>query len=257
MRRAAVVVLMVVLLVPWVSPPAWGQFIVHDPIAFVQMLVDYLQMLADYYRQYQILTGEYRQIEQLAEQYEAMLRNLEELKDGARDNPERFLGRLRDVFFRLEGVVYSADDVLRRYDEVYDPEVTGELSRREDERLRATMTTFRTLMAGAEQHARASEGAAGKLRRLMDQLEAAGGNLEALQALGALTTEVATETTRVSEVQALAVNALVVREANDLAREEEARLTLLDWMDRASFYRGGPAPRSFDPVPSAFRRASP
>lgn len=246
MRRVLVVlVLVLALLAPGLARPALGQFVVHDPVAFVQQLIDYAQMLADYYQQFQILVSQYQQIE-------GMLRNLGDLEDAAADNPVRFLAGLRDVFWRLRGVVYAADDVLRRFDEAFTPEVSYEVSEAEAVRLRATLGTLRTLLAGAQEHARASEDSAVALAELMAQLEGAEGNLEALQAVGALTTQVATETTRAAEVQALAVNALVVREAHELAREEEARLTLQDWMTRGALWRRGPAARTFDPVPSSW-----
>ncbi|HLE84926.1 MAG TPA: hypothetical protein VJG13_11345 [Thermoanaerobaculia bacterium] len=245
MRRAAAAFVLIALLAPVAAPPARGQFVVIDPANLYEQILQYGQMLADYYQQWQILTTQYRQIE-------GMLQNLEDLERAASDNPVRFLIGLRDVFWRLQGVVYAADDVLGRYDEAYTPEVSYELSRSEADRLRATLTTYRTLMAAAREHARSSEDSAGALSSLMGQLQAAEGNLQALQAVGALTTQVATETTRASEVQALAVNALIVREAHELSREEEARLTLLDWMHRGSLYRGPSPGRSFDPVPPAF-----
>lgn len=245
MRHLVVVLLVLALVAPLVAPPAGGQFVVHDPISFVQELLDYVQMLADYYQQYQILVSQFEQIE-------AMVKNLEQLEQLASDNPARFLLELRQVLRVLRGIVYVADDVLVRFDEAFTPEVSYELSETEAVRLRATLGTLRTLLAGAEAHARASEDSASALSVLTGQLDRAEGNLEALQAVGALTTQVATEVTRSAEVQALAVNALVVREAHALAREEQARLTLADWMNRGALYRGGPAPRTFDPVPSSW-----
>lgn len=249
MRRFAVVLLVLALVAPLVAPPVEGQFVVHDPIAFVQQLLDYAQMLADYYQQYRILVTQFEQIE-------GMLLNLRQLESVASDNPARFLGELRGMFRRLRGVVYVAEDVLRRFDEVYTPEVSYEIERAERQRLAQTLITLRALLAGAEEHARAAEDSADALASLTGQLQAAEGNLEALQAVGALTTQVATETTRAAEVQALAVNALVVREAHELVQEEEARRTLLDWAYRGARYRGGPAPRTFDVVPSSWGGSS-
>lgn len=252
MRYLASIVLVVLVLAPVLAPPASALYPVYDAAAYVQMLIDYVQALLDYYQQYEILVNQVEQLAQLVEQLEVMYQNLESLDDAASDNPVRFLVGLRDILYRLEGVVYSAEDVLARFDEVYTPQVSPDLPTSEEERLSATLGTLRSMLAAAETHARASEDSSGRLAELMRQLEGAEGNLEALQAVGALTTQVATETTRSAEVQALAVNALAVSAAHELVLEEDARRTLLDWMWRGKTWRAGPARETFSVVPQAF-----
>jgi type IV secretion system protein TrbJ len=252
MRFLLPVLLVVLVLAPVLAPPASALYPVYDAAAYVQMIIDYLQALLDYYQQYQILVNEVEQLAQLIEQLEVMYQNLESLDDAASDNPSRFLVGLRDVLYQVQGIVYSAEDVLARFDEVYTPQVSPDLSETEAAKLEATLGTLRSMLAAAETHARASEDSSGALAQLMGQLESAEGNLEALQAVGALTTQVATETTRSAEVQALSVNALAVAAAHELALREDARRTLFDWMWRAKTWRAGPARETFSPVPSAF-----
>ncbi len=253
MRRIAFVVLALALLAPLAAAPARGQLLVHDPLALAEQLIQYAEMLADYAQQYRILRTDVEGVGKLADQYDTMVQNLEHLEDLASANPGVFLEGLRELFWRLQGVVYATDDVLSRFDQAYTPEVSPDLGVSEGQRLRTTLTTVRTLLAGAQDHARASEAASGSLARLVGQLDTADGNLKALQAVGALTSEVATETTRVAEAQTLTANLLAVREADELASREEERLTLLDWMRRGQGYRGQ-VPRTFTPVPSGFDR---
>ncbi len=256
-RSSVALLVLLALLAPVVAPPAAAQIAVYDIAAYLQMLIDYAQALLDYYQQYEILVTQIEQLANLVDQLEVMYQNLESLEDAASDNPARFLVGLRDVLYRLQGVVYSAEDVLARFDEVYTPQVSPDLPTSEGEKVGATLTTLRTLLAATEAHARASEDSSGALGQLMGQLEGAEGNLEALQAVGALTTQVATETTRAAEVQALGVNALVVTRAHELAIEEDARRTLLDWMWRGQSWRAGPERETFSPVPSAFSGEEP
>jgi P-type conjugative transfer protein TrbJ len=256
---ASIVLVLLALLVlaPVLAPPASGQYLVYDAAAYIQMIIDYLQALLDYYQQYQILVNEVEQLVQLIEQLETMYQNLESLDDAASDNPVRCLVGLRDVLYRVQGIVYSAEDVLERFDEVYTPQVSPDLAETEADKLEATLGTLRSMLAAAETHARASEDSSGRLAELMRQLEGAEGNLEALQAVGALTTQVATETTRSAEVQALSVNALAVAAAHELALREDARRTLFDWRWRAKTWRAGPARETFSVVPGAFSGENP
>lgn len=252
MRRLLAVLLLALLLLPAVVPPATAQFIVLDPANLYEQIIQYVQMLIDYYQQYEILVNQIEQLVQLVDQVEMMIQNLEQLESFASDNPARILYDLRTLMWQLEGIVYSADDILRRYDEFYTPQVATDLPREEAEQLSQTLTTFRTLLAGAEATARHSEDAAGELGHLAYQLENAEGNLQALQAVGALTTQVATETTRLAEVNAMTLNTLAVYYSHELTTRERARLTFMDWIVRGSYSRSGPPSRSFDPVPSSY-----
>ena len=251
MRRLLVALLLAVVLVTATAPPAHSQFVVVDPANLAQQIIQYAQMIIDYYQQFEILVNQVEQLVQLVEQVEMMIQNLEQLESVGADNPARVLYHLRNLFWQLEGIVYSASDVLARFDETYSPEVALELPREEAERLSDTLNTFRTLLAGAQATARHSEDAAGELGNLTYQLEHAEGNLQALQAVGAMTTQVATETTRLAEVNAMTLNALTVYYSHELTARETARLTLMDWIVRGSYTRSSPT-RTFDPVPPSF-----
>lgn len=254
MRRALSVLLLLLVLLPAAGPPARAQFIVLDPANLYEQIIQYTQMLLDYYQQYQILANQVEQLVQLIDQVEKMAQNLEQLEQVWADNPGQALSDLRFLMVRLGGIVYGADDLLWRYDDLYTPRVPPSLPEQESEQLSETLNTFRTLLASAQATGRHSESAASQLTLLTRQLETAEGNLEALQAVGALTTEVASETTRLAEVNAMTLNALVVHYSHELTARENARLTLMDWIDRGARYQAGPAPRTFDPIPSSYPR---
>jgi len=255
MRRLAVPVLLAALLMPPLltlsAPPARAQWVVIDPANLYQQILQYAQMLLDYYQQYEMLVANYDELRNLIEQGELMAQNLERLDELLADDPGRFLHGLRDLFYRLEGIVYTADDVLRRYDEVYAPRVANDLPEEEALRAEQTLATLRTLLAGTREMGRASEDASHRVEVLTRQLEGAEGNLEALEALGALTTHVATETTRAAEVDAMAVNALAAYFSHEVASRELSRRTFLDWVDRGAAALPE-ARRQFRPVPPSF-----
>jgi P-type conjugative transfer protein TrbJ len=253
MKRSLVLLLVLALTLPLAAPPpAAGQFAVIDVANLVEQIRQYAQMLAEYWQQYEILVKQVEQLARLVEQVEMMELNLRQLERFGADNPERFLFSLRSLFAQLEGIVYSADDVLRSYDEIYRPGVAVHLPTDEADRTTETLETFRSLLAGAHENARLSDDAASALSGLTGQLATAEGNLEALQAVGALTTQVATETTRLSELHAMTLNALTVHYSHELASREEARLTFLDWIHRGRFHFDD-SPQSFDLVPNANR----
>lgn len=253
MRRLLALVLLLALGAALVAPPAASQVVVYDPANWVQQILQYAQMLIDYYLQYEQLVHDVQQLVQLVEQVEMMLQNLEDLERFAADNPGRFLGDIRDLMRALEGVVYRADDVLIRYDDHYTPAVALDLPAEEEERVAETLATYRTLLAAARQTAGHSSEAATALGGLSGQLESAEGNLQALQAVGALTTQVATEVTRGNELHAMTLNALVVRYSHELAAREHSERTFLDWIERGKDVQSWPPPRTFDPVPDGFR----
>lgn len=255
MRRLALLVLLVALPATLLPPPAASQVATFDAANYVEQIRQFVQMLIDYYLQYESLVQQIEQLVQLVDQVEMMEQDLEALGDLDFDNPGRFLADLGHVLRVLQGVVYRADDVLRRYDDVYTPAVALDLPAEEDERLAQTLGTFRTLLAAAQETARHSDDAAHRLGELTRQLDRAEGNLEALQAVGALTTQVATEATRLAEVQAMSLNALTVYYSHRLAEREAAEQTFLDWVHRGRFYAAGPRPRTFGLVPADFRSA--
>jgi conjugal transfer/entry exclusion protein len=154
--------------------------------------------------------------------------------------------------WQLEGIVYRADDVLLRYDDHYTPDIALDLPVEEDERLSETLATYRALLAAAHQTAGHSTQAATALDGLSRQLEGAEGNLEALQAVGALTTGVASEVTRSNELAAMTLNALVVQYSHELAAREEAERTFLDWIERGRDVQSPRPPRTFELVPDDF-----
>jgi P-type conjugative transfer protein TrbJ len=253
MRLLLVALLLALLLLPVAVPPLQAQFIVLDPANLYEQIIQYIQMLLDYYQQYEILANQVEQLFQLVDQVEMMLQNLEQLEEVWADNPGRALADLRSLMYRLGGIVYGADDLLWRYDDLYTPRVPPDLPAQESEQLSETLTTFRTLLAAAQASGRDGEGAAAQLTRLTAQLEAAEGNLQALQAVGALTTEVASETTRLAEVNAMTLNTLTVYYSHELSARETARLTFMDWIDRGANYQGSSA-QTFDPIPSSYPR---
>ena len=249
MRRASAVLALALLLVALAPPPAHAIIPVIDAANLVEQILQYGRMLLDYYRQYQILYENVQQLVQLVHQAELMEQNLENFDNALKSgNPSIFLSYLRSLFDRLQGIVYSADDVLTRYDDVYTPELPLDLPTAESDRLHQTLTTFRTLLAGAQETARGSDGASSSIGQLVGQLDSAGGNLEALKSVGALISEAAAETTRNTEVQAMAVNALTVYYSDQLASREQARLVFEDWIHRGQSVPERSSP-VFEPVP--------
>jgi len=232
-------------------PPAAGQFIVLDPANLYEQIIQYAQMLIDYYQQYEELLNQVQQLENLVRQVELMGRNLEHLDELDADNPSRVIDALRTLMRQLGGIVYTADDLLDRYDDVYTLDVAEDLPLEESERTGRTLETYRSLLAAAHQHAQQTETSSHNLGALTRQLDAADGNVETLQAVGALTTQVATETSRLNEVGAATLNALVVHYSDELASREQARQTFMDWIDRGRLARPE-ATESFEPVPPAF-----
>lgn len=232
-------------------PAAEAQWLVLDAANLYQQIVQYAQMLLDYYQQYAMLVQEVEQLQNLVEQVELMGRNLEHLDHLGADNPSRVIDALRALLGQLGGIVYTADDLLRRYDEVYAARTADDLPIEEAERTEQTLETFRALLGAAHQHAVQTEASSHTLGALTRQLDAADGNVQALQAVGALTTQVATETSRLNEVSAATLNALVVHYSNQLASREQARKTFLDWVSRGRVSRPAPA-QSFEPVPPVY-----
>lgn len=254
-RVTALLVLAALAFALW-PLPAHAQLAVFDPINWAEAILQYLQMLRAYYRQYEDLVKQVEQLDTLIQQVRRMDTNLLAIDSLTSDDVSRWLGNLRTVLARLEGIVYSADDVLTRYDELYRLDIPPDLPDAEAERRRAALDTFRTLIAGAHETANGSESAGRRLRKLVEQLDGAQGNLEALQAVGAITTEVAAESSRTAEVNAMTLNALAVQFSEELAGREQARITFNDWLRRGR--EGRPLPtQEFDPVPDSFRRSAP
>lgn len=252
MRRTVALLAVLALLLTLSPAPAPAQFVVLDPANLYQQILQYAQMILDYYQQYEQLVNEIEQLVRLIEQIELMLENLEQVEDLRLDNPGRILHDLRAILDQLGGVVYSADDLLRTYDHLYSPDVAHDLPAQERERTEKTLQTMRTLLAASRQSARDTEDSAHALASLSNQLEAAEGNLEALQAVGAINTQLATETARLNETTAATLNALAVSTSHELASREQARRTLLDWIARGSTSDAGPEHETFSPVPPAF-----
>lgn len=254
MRRLALLVLLVALPATLLPPPVAPQVATFDAANWVEQIRQFVQMLVDYALQIETLIQEIEQVVQLVEQVEMMATNLEALEDMAFENPRRLLGDLDQLLGALEGVVYRADPLLLlRYDQLYTPRVAVDLVEEEETRVAQTLATYRSLLAATQEAARYGDTAASSLGNLTLQLENAQGNLEALQAVGAISTEVATELTRSNELQAMAVNALVVRSAHELAEREHAEATFLDWVRRGRFSTPPSPHRAFDPVPGDFR----
>lgn len=252
-RSLPTLVLLVALAATLLPPPLAPQVATFDVANYIEQLKQFAQMIIDYYLQYESLVQEIQQLFQLVQQVEMMIQNLEQLEEMGANNPGRLLAQLQVLFSDLEGIVYRADDVLLRFDDHYTPGIAIDLPTEEDDRLTETLETYRTLLAAAQRTAHQSTDAARALEDLSSQLEAAEGNLQALQAVGAMTTQVATEVTRSNEVQAMTLNALTVQAAHELAAREHAERTFLHWIERGRHFQGGPPRQAFDPVPVDFR----
>jgi P-type conjugative transfer protein TrbJ len=232
--------------------PVSGQFIVLDPANLYQQILQYAQMLVEYYQQYEQLVQEVQQLLRLVEQIELMLEALDALEEMVVDNPGRALLEVRVLLAHLGGIVYVTDEMLRRFDHVFSVEPAFDLPFQERERTEQALRTMRTLLASAGEAARASEESSHALGELSAQLHSAEGNLEALQAVGALTTQVATETTRLHETTLAVLNAQGVYSAYELSSREQGRRTFMDWIERGAASRPAEPPRSFSVVPPAF-----
>ncbi|MFW6012188.1 MAG: hypothetical protein ACOC92_00590 [bacterium] len=245
MRRILACLLLALLLLPLLTPlPSNAQVIVLDPANLSQQIIQYAQMILDYAQQI-------GQLIQLIEQVEMMIENLEQIEEMFSDNPARFLFELRRVMDRLRGIVYQADDLLVRYDLNYTLHASEDLPTQQADLNEETLRTYRTLLAGVQAAARQGEGSASRLSLLSDQLDSAQGNVQALQAVGALTTQVATETNRLAELNAMTANALTVRFSHEISARETARKTFLQWIDRGLSERP-PARETFTVVPPDF-----
>lgn len=255
MRLTAVLLALLLVALPLALPrSAPAQELVYDPANFWQQVAQYAQMILDYYQQYKILVEEIQAVAHLYEQIELMLENLEDIEDLASDNPGRAIAAIWAELYRLEGVLYVAEDVVSRFDQLYHLGAADDLVRAERDRASQTLATLRGLLLGSRTTHESSGESSARLHALTNQLDAAAGNLQALQAVGALTSQVATETTRLAEVHAMSLNALTVTAAHELATQEVARAHLLDWIERARRHQP-PPPQTFSVVPEGFPAA--
>ncbi len=147
------------------------------------------------------------------------------------------LFELADVVGYGESLVYSIDDLEEKWFETFqafellDPEVYPEgadqLGR---QRLRRTLDTLWGGMRTVETHARRLEDSQRLLDNIKRQAQAAGGNLESLQANNMLAGYAAEETAQLRQLVTTALNMFLVVEADRLAGQAQTAEELQAWI---------------------------
>lgn len=221
LRASLVALILVATLLGALAPPtAEAQFAVLDVANFGQNLLTALRTAEGILQRIQSLQNQIAQIEH-------MLTNLEELADPSYREILSLVSRILETMERdTKGLIYSHRQLDERFREIYRLEPsTGDVVVEERLRVETAVETARAALLATRLQGEDLIRSQGTLAEMKGQALAAGGNLEALQAVALLEAHTAEEVGKLTQQMLLQTNLTAVALAEALASRSAAEET--------------------------------
>lgn len=227
LRRTAAAATLAAVLAVAAAAPARGQFAVYDTANHVENVIQTAQAIYSVYQRIE-------QIRQLYDQLRWMAKQIEQLEDPGGREVASLLYYLGVLMQQGEALVYSLEDLERRYREIYPGAVVAQDLPAEDRRrVETALDTYLAVLRSSQRIARNFVPSQQTLGGLKSRLMAAEGNREVTQAAGLLTAYSAEETSKLLQQVTALVNLQAVHHAGEIGRQAAAEATFLDAVERA------------------------
>jgi P-type conjugative transfer protein TrbJ len=227
LRRATAAVALAAVLATTAAAPARAQFAVYDNPNHIENIAQTIQSIL-------AVLQRVEQIRQLYDQLRWMAAQIERLEDPGGREVASLLFHLGVLMQQGEALVYSLEDLERRFRETYPgPVVAEDLPAEDLRRVRTALDTYFAVLRSSQRVARNFVPSQQTLGAMKSNLMAAEGNREVTQAAGLLTAFHAEETSKLLQQVTALVNLQAVHHAGEIGREAAAEATFLDALDRA------------------------
>lgn len=227
LRRALAAATLAAVLATTTAAPARAQFAVYDGANHFENIVQTAQSILAVWQRVE-------QIRQLYDQLRWMAEQLEELEDPGGREVASLLFHLGHLMRQGEALVYSLEDLERRFRETYPgPVVADDLPAEDRQRVQTALDTYLAVLSSSQRIARNFVPSQQTLGFMKSKLMAAEGNREVTQAAGLLTAFHAEETSKLLQQVTALVNLQAIHHAGEIGRQAAAEETFLHALDRA------------------------
>lgn len=240
LRRLAGAATLAAVLAAGVAPPARAQFAVYDGANHFENIRQTIQAIT-------AVLQRIEQIRQLYDQLRWMAAQITRLEDPGGREIATLLFTLGRLMEQGEALVYSLEDLERRYRDLYPGRVaTRHLPEDDLRRVETALDTYLAVLRSSQRVARNFVPSQQTLGRMKSNLMDAEGNREVTQAAGLLTAYHAEETSKLLQQVTALVNLQAVHHAGEIGRRAAAEATFDDALVRAALparrYDGTGAP---------------
>lgn len=240
LRRLAGAATLAAVLATAAAPPARGQFAVYDGANHVESIRQTVQAIT-------AVLQRIEQIHRLVEQLRWMAAQIERLDDPGGREVATLLFNLGRLMRHGEALVYTLEDLERRYRDLYPgPVPADDLPEDDLRRVRTALDTYLAVLRSSQRVGRNFVPSQQTLGWMKENLLNAEGNREVTQAAGLLTAYHAEETSKLLQQVTALVNLQAVHHAGEIGRRAAAEATFDDALDRAALparrYDGSGAP---------------
>jgi type IV secretion system protein TrbJ len=227
LRRATAAATLAAVLTTAAAAPARAQFAVYDNPNHIENIVQTIQSILGVLQRLE-------QIRQLYDQLRWMAAQIERLEDPGGREVASLLFHLGVLMQQGEALVYSLEDLERRFRETYPGAVVAEDLPAEDRRrIETALDTYLAVLRSSQRVARNFVPSQQTLGAMKSNLMAAEGNREVTQAAGLLTAFHAEETSKLLQQVTALVNLQAVHHADEIGRQAAAEATFLGALERA------------------------
>lgn len=227
LRRAIAAAMLATVLATAAAAPARAQFAVYDAPNHVENLIQTVQSIL-------AVVQRVEQIRHLYDQLRWMAAQIERLDDPGGREVASLLFHLGVLMQQGEALVYSLEDLERRFRDTYPGPVAAEDLPAEDRlRVETALDTYLAVLRSSQRVARNFVPSQQTLGAMKSNLMAAEGNREVTQAAGLLTAFHAEETSKLLQQVTALVNLQAVHHASEIGRQAAAETTILEAIARA------------------------
>lgn len=227
LRRATAAATLAAILSTAAAAPAWAQAAVYDGANHFENIIQTAQSIL-------AVLQRIEQIRQLYDQLRWMAAQIERLDDPGGREVATLLFTLEQLMQQGEALVYSLEDLERRYRDLYPGRVAAvDLPEEDLRRVRTALDTYLAVLRSSQRVGRNFVPSQQTLGWMKENLLNAEGNREVTQAAGLLTAYHAEETSKLLQQVTALVNLQAVHHAGEIGRRAAAEATFDDALTRA------------------------